>query len=651
MADDYPGDYTTTGSLPINGTVRGHIDSMDDQDWFRLNLQPGAAYLFSATATDGTEPMIYVFGKFGGPDYFTYSNNRAYSDGTALTTPYSWIDKDDYYLWVQSDHPVDYTVGVRRLADDHLNDASAAIALTVGSNIGAQLDYSGDEEYFRISATMGSTYKIRLAADKGVLPEYTTLQMTGKYGWADFSYTREGDAFILDLKADATRDYFVKVHTDPRETLGAPVKYHVSMTGNIRQLPPDDYADNAPSIVVPAGGSASARLDYAGDSEYFTFDAVAGLTYTVRVAADRGALPAKVALWRATVSSSEGPTPYLDNGALVIKVLAEQTGQLSVGVRADINTPLASPVAYHLSATAVDVTGPKLVEVTGSVDGGLKLSYNEQVQRGNDTIQLLNNAGKVIETWDMSRTPVTSDGKSFVIDPGHVLLPGRYVLRIGENAVKDLSGNASSTWDSTKSIELYRTADGGIVRPYYNNGGAGENDVGVVNGTIGGVKITRDGTITHVQGPDQSLVFDNVGRIMFTQSDEVIDFRPTSAVGQAFRMYQAAFDRAPDPSGLGFWLYQLQHTMSLSDVARGFLTSGEFGSRYGSNLSNVDFVNSLYHNVLHRDGDTGGFAFHVGTLDHGASRADVLTTFSESPENQAQVASLIGNGIVYTPYG
>ena len=651
MADDYPGDTTTTGTLPINGTVRGRIDSPSDEDWFHLNLQPGGAYLFNATATDGTEPKIYVYGRTGGLPYVMYSNDNDNLNGGSLSTPYSWVGKDDYYLWVKSDHPIDYTVGVRRLADDHLNDTSGAITLTAGSNIGARIDYSGDEEYFRIPATLGSTYQVRLTADNGVLPAGAALQITGQYGWAKVTYAEDGNALVMNLTADETRDYFVKVDTDPRETLAGPMPYHVSMTGNVRQLPPDDYPYNAPEIRVPAGGSASARLDYAGDSEYFTFDAVAGLTYTVRVAADSGALPAKLALWRATVSSSEGPTPYLDNGALVIKVLAEQTGQLSVGVRADINTPLASPVAYHLSATAVDVTGPKLVKVTGSVDGGLKLSYNEPVQRGNDTIQLLNNAGKVIETWDMSRTPVTSDGKSFVIDPGHVLLPGRYVLRIGENAVKDLSGNASSTWDSTKSIELYRTADGGIVRPYYNNGGAGENDVGVVNGTIGGVKITRDGTITHIQGPDQSLAFDNVGRIMFTQSDEVIDFRPTSAVGQAFRMYQAAFDRAPDPSGLGFWLYQLQHTMSLSDVARGFLTSGEFGSRYGSNLSNVDFVNSLYHNVLHRDGDTGGFAFHVGTLDHGASRADVLTTFSESPENQAQVASLIGNGIVYTPYG
>jgi hypothetical protein len=35
---------------------------------------------------------------------------------------------------------------------------------------------------------------------------------------------------------------------------------------------------------------------------------------------------------------------------------------------------------------------------------------------------------------------------------------------------------------------------------------------------------------------------------------------------------------------------------------------------------------------------------------HGDARADMLTAFSESAENQAQVIGSISNGFVYTPF-
>lgn len=42
------------------------------------------------------------------------------------------------------------------------------------------------------------------------------------------------------------------------------------------------------------------------------------------------------------------------------------------------------------------------------------------------------------------------------------------------------------------------------------------------------------------------------------------------------------------------------------------------------------------------------FAFHVNNLTAGMARADVLVGFSESPENQAALIGIIGNGMFYT---
>ncbi|XBO41700.1 DUF4214 domain-containing protein [Alsobacter sp. KACC 23698] len=77
----------------------------------------------------------------------------------------------------------------------------------------------------------------------------------------------------------------------------------------------------------------------------------------------------------------------------------------------------------------------------------------------------------------------------------------------------------------------------------------------------------------------------------------------------------------------------------------GFVNSAEFKAVYGAGASNAQIVDRLYHNVLGRAGEPSGTDFWVGKLQSGASVADVLANFSESPENVAKVAPLIGIGI------
>ena len=111
------------------------------------------------------------------------------------------------------------------------------------------------------------------------------------------------------------------------------------------------------------------------------------------------------------------------------------------------------------------------------------------------------------------------------------------------------------------------------------------------------------------------------------------------SAGKAFRLYQAAFNRAPDVPGLGFQMKALDDGLPLWFVAANFLRSPEFTSTYGS-LDDVEFVTQLYANVLHRGPDAGGLAYHLDHLANGFTRADVVVGFSESPENQA---ALIGS--------
>jgi hypothetical protein len=122
------------------------------------------------------------------------------------------------------------------------------------------------------------------------------------------------------------------------------------------------------------------------------------------------------------------------------------------------------------------------------------------------------------------------------------------------------------------------------------------------------------------------------------------------SAGQSYRLYQAAFDRAPDTGGLGFWMKSMDDGgLALVSVAQYFMDSPEFSTRYGP-LDTPQFVTQLYANVLHRGPDEGGRDYWIGHLNQGnLTRAETLTYFSESAENQAALIGVIENGMTYLP--
>lgn len=113
------------------------------------------------------------------------------------------------------------------------------------------------------------------------------------------------------------------------------------------------------------------------------------------------------------------------------------------------------------------------------------------------------------------------------------------------------------------------------------------------------------------------------------------------------RLYSAYFLRIPDRDGLSFWIDYARLGHSLGQISDQFAQSGEFVARYGS-LTNAQFVDLLYHNVLGRDPDPQGLAFWIGQLDSGArTRGLVMIGFSESPEYKGLMQSEVDVTLVY----
>ncbi|OJU01071.1 MAG: hypothetical protein BGN83_07155 [Rhizobium sp. 63-7] len=144
---------------------------------------------------------------------------------------------------------------------------------------------------------------------------------------------------------------------------------------------------------------------------------------------------------------------------------------------------------------------------------------------------------------------------------------------------------------------------------------------------------------------DQTQSLFGVERLGFSDGTLALDIAGNA--GQAYRIYQAAFDRTPDAAGLSFWIKTIDAGRSLLDVAAGFIGSQEFASVYGGVTDNVGFISKLYENVLGRAGEAAGIGYWEGQMNGGVSKASVLAGFSESAENITGVAPAIADGIWY----
>lgn len=186
-------------------------------------------------------------------------------------------------------------------------------------------------------------------------------------------------------------------------------------------------------------------------------------------------------------------------------------------------------------------------------------------------------------------------------------------------------------------------------------GGAGNNDIdggsgldlAIVSGNVADWSFSLDHGELKLSSKIGTELdsYVSVERLLF--NDKMIAFDIDGAAGTAYRLYEAAFDRTPDSKGLAYWIRQLDGGLSALSIAESFVTSGEFKTKYGSELSNAAFVEKIYENVLGRHPDADGLAYWNSKLTDGSiDRAGALYQFALSTENETKLMGLDSKGIV-----
>ena len=322
------------------------------------------------------------------------------------------------------------------------------------------------------------------------------------------------------------------------------------------------------------------------------------------------------------------------------------------------------------------------------------VQFNEEIVRGSGTIALAAANGTVVATYDAATsTNLTISGSTLTVDPSLDLgFNTTYKLVIPSGCIKDIAGNAFA------GVANYNfTTAGGLVIAGSSNAdaiigsiandtisagngndtitGAGGNDsidggagldTAVFSGKLSNYTISHTGstyTVHAKSGTDGTDTITNVESLKFADMSVNLTVQaqaaaaPQADVQRLIELYVAFFNRTPDEEGLSYWIGQKSAGQSSNAIAETFYNAGvQFSAQTGFSkaMSNADFVNVIYKNVLGRaDGaDTDGLSYWTGKLadgsaTHGSLAASILDsahTF-KGDTTYGYVADLLDNKI------
>lgn len=509
----------------------------------------------------------------------------------------------------------------------HIEIGSSAIRDLAGNAFAGLNGLSGNSNAWRFNVVNAST-----PDDFSANTDTTgTVQVNGANAMGAINSVNDKDMFAVKLEAGTTYTFDL-------------IRDRGSMLDPVLQL-----LDNKLELIKSddSGSGSRAQLIYKA--------ALSGTYYLG--AMDYGDGMGAYRLTARVLTHAPGSTDYLTTDG-VAGLSADQLAQavpLSFSARTEPDQPFDN-IAFNTSEGAGADTHAifRFEALAGATYNFLSISHQDPQQ-----LTVYDNKGNPIvlntEEDDLPNVQF-DDGAVFAKDSiaeWHAPYSGTYYVNAGwlpedfytswgvgvyENLSNTLPGD--SRIKGTGKNEIFDNGDGNDSI----DGGGG------IDTLLSGASRANTTLVRTDSGWQLSSLYDgldnlsHIERIAFANSTLALDIDGNA--GQAYRVYQAAFNRTPDNNGLKFWIGAMDQGASLHDVAAGFINSAEFQALYGSNPGNDQFVTRLYSNVLHRAADAGGYNYWLGLLDQKLiSKTDALVQFSESPENQAGVIGVIQNGI------
>lgn len=149
-----------------------------------------------------------------------------------------------------------------------------------------------------------------------------------------------------------------------------------------------------------------------------------------------------------------------------------------------------------------------------------------------------------------------------------------------------------------------------------------------------------DGALVVSDGNGSSAQIKNAEFISFSDGNS-ITVSGNANTATAMRLYENLLDRQAEYEGAQYWANLVEQGIDMGSIANAFLLSAEFNALNPQTLSNAEFVELMYDNMLGRASEEEGLAWWTNLLDAGQVRADVAVWIAESEESVAVHADTV----------
>ena len=302
----------------------------------------------------------------------------------------------------------------------------------------------------------------------------------------------------------------------------------------------------------------------------------------------------------------------------------------SRGAYTEITLNSETPVEIFYQCQNHPLMGSNIKSSTSGNDSLTSSSNNELFDGGEGTDTVIFNGKFSNYSFTRTSTSIDIDDQRTSTNDGKDTLSNIEFIQFTDQTVEELKVDVVKTYSGNFSDYKFYNKGNGV---YQIKTDSGYDDI------TGLPLLTFSGESTTSAFKDISAIVDIKGTF-----DQVTGLNTDDA--KMFRLYNAAFKRLPDSDGLKYWI--TQYTSGANDdraVAQSFLVSDEFAERYGSNVTNAKYVETLYVNVLGRDYDQEGYNYWLGNLNNGTeTRYELLLGFAESAENKTLFTDMTGFG-------
>ena len=290
FTSDFAADTSTAGTVAVGGSVTAEVGSAADADWFAIQLVAGTTYRFDLEGRPtgaGTLHDPYLNGIYdSGGNFVDGTGDNDSGTHTNSRVTFTPTETGRYYVSAGAvgDGTGTYTLSVTLPGPDLAADASTAGTIAVGGSVQGAIDSAGDVDWFAVTLEAGETYRLDLAGKP-------TADGTLADPYLNGVYNSDGKIIAGTSDDDGGTGNNSRVTFTPTES----GTYYVSAGGagshtgtyilSALQLQPgDDFtsdfaADASTTGTVAVGGSVTAEVSSAGDSDWFAIQLVAGTTY------------------------------------------------------------------------------------------------------------------------------------------------------------------------------------------------------------------------------------------------------------------------------------------------------------------------------------------------------------------------------------